>query len=254
MANGNASRRRRTWNRGDQSQACPDFLHLSGHTLFRLFRSGVPGLAGAGDIRRPRPVSDFGSPRAERDGASGRRRSALARAPAGSSNRFDGQPVRTGICKFQHEGKDQVDRAGDDGQPAPRTGHDPLVGLGLSRVFASSRISRCWPAFWAWARGTPLRKSSPAPRRWCCRCLRCLSASSRCCATMLARGAVSLSPARCTSKPLSVDLCRRLQACWLCSIRVRRSMSCWRRVSCSVRASVIPSASYAANCCKARMH
>ena len=39
-----------------------------------------------------------------------------------------------------------------------------------------------------------------------------------------------------------------------CSRRVRRSTCCWRRVSCSVHASVIRSASFAAGCCRARTH
>ena len=38
------------------------------------------------------------------------------------------------LCRCRHRGKDPDDRAGDDGQPAARTGHDPLAGFGLPGV------------------------------------------------------------------------------------------------------------------------
>ena len=53
----------------------------------------------------------------------------------------DGARLRGGVR--QHQGQAQADRAGDDGEPAARAGDDPLAGVGVSRCFRSSRISRC---------------------------------------------------------------------------------------------------------------
>ncbi len=63
-----------------------------------------------------------------------------------------GRLFEAGFAEFKHKGKDQIDCAGDNGQLAVGTRHDPLVGIGIPGFFILQKFhafglfprSGCW--------------------------------------------------------------------------------------------------------------
>ena len=76
----------------------------------------APDCAGAGRGRRPAPLG-------------------LGRPVAAAPGRTDGRRLRSRLRGLGYEDEDQVDRSGDDAQPAAGTRADPLARIDVSGLF-----------------------------------------------------------------------------------------------------------------------